>query len=143
MMSDRAYSPTSLGFHITQQPQSQVDIVDCAVVEDASILGCITNEEAGRVEQVGSLGTHEKRLADFAFVDLELGGAIGRVETTGVACHYFEVRILFCEGADGAGLKKLLISSGTPETLAVIREKNTPLASLGRQASRKAREDPS
>ena len=53
---------------------------------------------------------HEKRLANVAFLDLVFGGAVGGIESARVACHYFEVRVFFGEGADGASLKTFLIS---------------------------------
>lgn len=87
--------------------------MDCAVVEYASVLGCIANEEPGCVEQIGGLGAYEEWLADIAFLDLEFGGAVGGVEAARVTCHYFQVRVLFGEGADGAGLETSLISLGT------------------------------
>ena len=98
-MSDGSHSPTGLGLDISQQPQSQIDIVDCAVVEDATVFGCIADEETGRVEEIGGLGAYEEGFADTAGSDLSFGGPVRGIETARVAGHDFEVRVLLCKGA--------------------------------------------
>lgn len=91
MMRHGADSPYGLGLNISEVVYGEIDVVDAAVGEDATVLGGVFDEEAGMVKEIAGLGADDVGGFDGVGVDLGFGVAVGGVEAAGVAGHDFKV----------------------------------------------------
>lgn len=89
---------------VAEEPESEVDVVDVAIDEDAAGVLRIVDEEAGRVQLVAGLRADDAWAADSAARAAGVRVAVGGVEAAGEAAEDFEVRVGKGCVDDGLGL---------------------------------------
>lgn len=131
--------PAGLWDRASQEPEGQVDVVDCAVDEDSAVAGGVLHEEAGVVAEVAGVGAdHEGRSDGVLSEDFVVGVSVGGIEAAGEAGHYFEVGVGFGRVDDGLRLLLLACANKSQQMRSSI-----PLQDWCSTASRKEHVHPS
>jgi len=89
------YNTLDLGV-LSEEPQSEIDVMDGAVDEYATGELGICDEETGWVEHIACLGAEDGRASYEPRLHFVKGITVGSVEAAGESAHYFEVRLLLC-----------------------------------------------
>lgn len=100
---------------LTEEPQSQVDVMDGAVHEDTTRELGVGDEEPGGVQLVAGLTAHDGGRTNSTSRHLVECVTVGGIEATGETAHHFQFGLLGCCVEDGLGLLRRDMLAALPE----------------------------
>lgn len=82
VVGDGSDGPACLGLDVAEEVESQVNVVDSAVVEDTTVLGSVADEKSSGIEKISGLAADKERSANDTLLHLGLGITVRCIESS-------------------------------------------------------------